>query len=370
MAYIGKSPQGSGVRSRFQFTQAAGGGTSISGADDNGKTLTFSDGEYVDVYLNGVLLSHGDDYGTGTANTISGLAALASGDLVEIIVYDIFTVAKINSEAIRRRYYKTASGSETSISGADDSGATITFAANAQIDCSINGISLVQGVDFNTNTANTVGGLSALTAGQVVEIVVYEKFVLGDTVSKASGGTFGAAVGFTGAVTASGGLNVGTIKDVTAATTGITIDSSGRIFKPETPAILAQGSDNANRTLTNQEPIPFTTSGTSAAYSKGITIVSNNRITVPVAGLYFFSATVYLAESNTSCRIQIMQNGAYNNPHGGLHQTGDAASRSSTVTQIMNLSANDYLQVTNASGSNRTIYNGTNHTFCSMFLIG
>ena len=116
MAYIGKSPTGSGVRTRYYFTQSSGGGTSISGTDDNGKTLTYTDGEYVDVYLNGVLLVHGTDYGTGTANTISSLAALASGDVVEVVVYDIFNVAKINNEAVRKRYYKTASGSETSIS--------------------------------------------------------------------------------------------------------------------------------------------------------------------------------------------------------------------------------------------------------------
>ena len=201
MAYIGKSPTGTGVRSRFYFTQTSGGGTSISGTDDNGKTLTYTDGEYVDVYLNGVLLVHGTDYGTGTANTISSLAALASGDVVEVVVYDIFNVAKINNEAVRKRYYKTASGSETSISGADDSGATITFPANAEIEVKLNGVALVQGTDYNTTSANTVGGLSALSAGQVVEIVVYERFVLGDTVSKADGGTFASAVGFSDGVT-------------------------------------------------------------------------------------------------------------------------------------------------------------------------
>ena len=190
MAYIGKSPSGSGVRTRYYFTQTSGGGTSISGTDDNGKTLTYTDGEYVDVYLNGVLLVHGTDYGTGTANTISSLAALASGDVVEVVVYDIFNVAKINNEAVRKRYYKTASGSETSISGADDSGATITFPANAEIEVKLNGVALVQGTDYNTTSANTVGGLSALSAGQVVEVVVYERFVLGDTVSKADGGAF------------------------------------------------------------------------------------------------------------------------------------------------------------------------------------
>ena len=93
MAYIGKSPTGTGVRSRFYYTQTSGGGTSISGTDDNSKTLTFTDGEYIDVYLNGVLLVAGTDYNTNTANTISGLAALANGDVVEVVVYDIFTVA-------------------------------------------------------------------------------------------------------------------------------------------------------------------------------------------------------------------------------------------------------------------------------------
>ena len=152
------------------------------------------------MYLNGVLLVHGTDYGTGTANTINSLAALASGDVVEVVVYDIFNVAKINNEAVRKRYYKTASGSETSISGADDSGATITFPANADGGVP-NGVALVQGTDYNTTSANTVGGLSALSAGQVVEIVVYERFVLGDTVSKADGGTFSSSVGNNGGAT-------------------------------------------------------------------------------------------------------------------------------------------------------------------------
>ena len=93
MAYIGKSPDGTGVRSRFYYTQTSGGGTSVTGSSDDGTTLTFSDGAYVDVFLNGVLLVAGTDYNTTTANTIAGLAALANGDVIEVVVYDIFTVA-------------------------------------------------------------------------------------------------------------------------------------------------------------------------------------------------------------------------------------------------------------------------------------
>jgi hypothetical protein len=92
MAYIGKSPTGTGIRQRYYFT-ATGSETSLSGTDDNNLTLSFSDGAYVDVYLNGVLLVAGTDYNTSTANTISGLSALAANDIAEIVVYDVFTVA-------------------------------------------------------------------------------------------------------------------------------------------------------------------------------------------------------------------------------------------------------------------------------------
>lgn len=92
MAYIGKSPTGTGVRSRFYYTATAG-ATSLSGADDNSNTLVYSDGNYVDVSLNGIALVAGTDYNTSTTNTIAGLAALSAGDIVEVVVYDIFTVA-------------------------------------------------------------------------------------------------------------------------------------------------------------------------------------------------------------------------------------------------------------------------------------
>ena len=58
MPYLGKAPN-FGVRQRYIFTQSGAGATSISGSDDSGVTLKFSDGNFVDVYLNGVLLVSG-----------------------------------------------------------------------------------------------------------------------------------------------------------------------------------------------------------------------------------------------------------------------------------------------------------------------
>ena len=97
MPYVGKSPS-NGVRNRFYFT-ASGGETSLSGADDNSKTLTFSDAAYVDVILNGNTLVSGTDY-TAANNTISSFSpALDSDDVVEIVAYDIFSVADTVSAA-------------------------------------------------------------------------------------------------------------------------------------------------------------------------------------------------------------------------------------------------------------------------------
>ena len=95
MAYIGKSPT-RGVRQRYIYT-ATGSETSISASDTakeaTGKALSFTDGAYVDVYKNGVLLEPNEAYNTNTANTIAGLSSLSSNDVIEVIVFDIFTTA-------------------------------------------------------------------------------------------------------------------------------------------------------------------------------------------------------------------------------------------------------------------------------------
>ena len=49
--------------------------------------------------MNGVLLLRGTDYNTTTTNTIGGLASLAANDVVEIIVYDVFSVADTVSKS-------------------------------------------------------------------------------------------------------------------------------------------------------------------------------------------------------------------------------------------------------------------------------
>ena len=89
MPYIGKAPS-SGIRSRFIYT-ATSSQTTFTGADGNGKTLGYTDGEYVDVYKNGVLLNPADYTATSKTSVVLDSGASAS-DIVEIVVYDTFSV--------------------------------------------------------------------------------------------------------------------------------------------------------------------------------------------------------------------------------------------------------------------------------------
>jgi len=90
MPYIGKAPN-FGVRSRFVY-QATAGQTSFSGSDSNSLTLSYNDSLYMDVYQNGVLLKAGTDYTATTGTTVVLVVGASLNDVVEMIVYDVFSV--------------------------------------------------------------------------------------------------------------------------------------------------------------------------------------------------------------------------------------------------------------------------------------
>ena len=97
MPYIGKAPN-QGVRTRFIY-QATAGQTSFSGSDANSNTLTYSDGEYVDVYQNGILLKPATDYTSTSGTTVVLVTGASLNDVVEIVVYDAFTIANSYSKS-------------------------------------------------------------------------------------------------------------------------------------------------------------------------------------------------------------------------------------------------------------------------------
>ena len=135
---------------RYRYT-ATGGETSKSGTDDNGLTLSYIVGKE-QVYLNGVLLARTSDYNATNGTSITGLAALTAGDILEIITFTAFDLASAISNTIF-----DAKGDLLAGTGADTVG-KLTVGTNGQY---------LQ-ADSTTATGlkwSTVSGYSAPTIG-------------------------------------------------------------------------------------------------------------------------------------------------------------------------------------------------------------
>ena len=133
MSYIGKSPT-VGVRNRFVY-QATAGQTTFSGSDSDAKTLTYQDSLYMDVYQNGVLLKPGTDYTATTGTSVVLITAASLNDIVEMIIYDTFSIANsyTKSESDTRYPFK-GNNSIIRLNGQ-------TISANITIDSDENGVS-------------------------------------------------------------------------------------------------------------------------------------------------------------------------------------------------------------------------------------
>ena len=147
MAYIGRS-ENFGVRSRFQY-QATAGQISFSGSDANSLTLTYTDSLYLDVYQNGILLVPGDDYTATTGTTVVLVQGASLNDIIEMVVYDTFSVANSYTKTESdNRYPFKANNSIIRLNGQ-------TISANITIDSDENGVS---GGPITQNATVTVNG--------------------------------------------------------------------------------------------------------------------------------------------------------------------------------------------------------------------
>ena len=84
MPYIGTQPKDvrSFGRAKFDFT-ATQGQTAFTGADDDSKTLGFTDGQ-IEVYVNGILMDE-SDFTTSNGNTVTLASAANLNDIISIV---------------------------------------------------------------------------------------------------------------------------------------------------------------------------------------------------------------------------------------------------------------------------------------------
>ena len=150
----------------------------------------------------------------------------------------------ISSTAAIYRYRYTATGGETTKSGVDDNGLTLNYLIGKE-QVYLNGVLLARTSDYNATTGTSITGLSALTAGDILEIITFTAFDLtsavqtstftakGDILVATAAGTAGkVAAGTNGQYlqadsTTATGLKWATVSGYSAPTLGSTSIASG-----------------------------------------------------------------------------------------------------------------------------------------------
>ena len=129
------------------------------------------------------------------------------------------------SNGVRRIYNYTATASQTSFSGNDTLGISLAYADGAYIDVYQNGVLLIP-TDYVATTGTTVVLDTGAAVSDTVQMVVYDVFSVGDSVSQSAGGNFAGNVGMGGTLAVTG---VPTFTGRSVHSGGITIANAGQI---------------------------------------------------------------------------------------------------------------------------------------------
>jgi len=168
-------------------------------------------------------------------------------------------------------------------------------------------------------------------------------------------------------------IKVDTIQN-NGGTTGLTIDSSGRVLMPQVPMFQVHAS--GNQYVSDDHTIQFNTEEIDVG---GNFNTSNYTFTAPINGYYYMHAHIYVdVDSGTDAMIQYKLNGsdytginigssiysyAYNNAGGAAHEPLD-------LPVIMKLTANDAVTVAITTAGTGAYYAGARETWWLGYLIG
>jgi hypothetical protein len=127
------------------------------------------------------------------------------------------------SNGVRRRFVYEATASQTSFSGNDENGITLTYVDSLYLDVYQNGVKLKAGDDYTATTGTTVVLAVGASANDVVEMVAFDVFSVNDSVSASDGGSFAGNVAMGGTLGVTGAVTLGTKLATTNLATGAVV---------------------------------------------------------------------------------------------------------------------------------------------------
>jgi hypothetical protein len=135
----------------------------------------------------------------GNALITGALYFDTTNGVMKIYTASGWIAASSASVATMNKFRFTATASQTSFTGADDDGNTLSISVGAEI-VTLNGIVLEAGTDY-TPASGSITLATGAAASDELNVYAFGNFQVADTVSKSLGGTFAGAVTFNDAVT-------------------------------------------------------------------------------------------------------------------------------------------------------------------------
>jgi len=279
--------------------------------------FTVTDGytpNFVQVFMNGLLLDPSVDFTATTSPTITLTTAANAGDELEVVKYNTFSVGDAITQTDADTRYVNVSGD------------TMTGTLNAT------GIARnTDGLLIGASNAATGYGLRIGASGATDPLEIWREHSNGNQMQ-------------------------------------LSVDYSGRVTMPYQPAFSAIR--DAGNVAYNTEVIYNSVAVNTGSHYNA----SNGRFTAPVTGNYFFN--VYGMGNNgvNVTWLQIKKNGStYNKNSPYFENTASASNKyqMASGSVVMQLNAGDYASVYTGTNSNFTMYaTGNAHNGFSGFLIG
>ena len=210
-------PGGGGTYTRTAFTASAG---------QTSFTVSYTVG-YVQVYLNGILLNAAD-YTASTGTTIVLAAAASSGDIVEVIA---FNIGSFTSGGYTRTTY-TGTASQTTFTASYTPGFIQVY---------LNGV-LLDTSDYTASSGNAVVLNTGTAAGDTVDLIALNISGFTGSVTISGAPTSGQLTSWTGATSIQGIAAPTTAGNVVFTTDGTNWSSTQKIVRSTAVTLTTQTS--------------------------------------------------------------------------------------------------------------------------------